>query len=151
MMAQPTATNRHESLQAVVLEFLHDHFYLSEGLFEPVDEDSSVGNRRFGWHHYMIHNVEVALLVNNDNERFRDSYLLAASHGVVGIDSCFIEIFAPNFQISTVVVLQPYFKDSKLHPGTMVRQRTGAELQHVNFTGELNSALAYFTFAKLAK
>jgi hypothetical protein len=141
----------YNSLQEIILDFLQTHFFIEDGLFEPADESSFIGNRRYGWTHYKIHNVEVALLLENINLRFTKAFEKAAKYGIVGADSCYVEIFAPNFSVNMVVVLEGQFRDSLIHPGTPIRKGTIARIEDLNFVGELGSAIAYFTFAKLAK
>lgn len=146
-----TESTMPDKLKGITLKFLQENFFIKEGTFEPVHEGLCVGNRRFGWIHYNINNVEVAMLTDDAvNSRFDGLYQKASEFGRVGVDSAFFELFAPNFFISGIIVLDPVYKESKMIPGTKIHKGSKSRIEHFSFAGEYSSAIAYFAFAKLA-
>lgn len=141
-----------DELKDITEKFLREHFFVDEGLFAARREENAKGNWRFGFSHYMIGNVEVAMLTG-ENDRYAEQLARVRHFTEANREACFIEFFSPSFMISTVVVLTTLYdnSDSTLHKSLRVRDKVVVDLHDYKFVGDVGSSRAYFTFAKLTK
>lgn len=139
-----------EELKAITEKFLREHFFVDEGLFASRREESAKGNWRYGFTHYMIGNVEVAMLTGN-NERYSKQLARVQEFIDTNREACFMEFYSPSFMISTVVVLTTLYDNDNVHKSLRVREKVIIDLQDFAFAGDVGASKAYFTFAKLTK
>jgi len=136
--------------RSIVECFLREHFCVEDGVFAAKDENVALGNRRFNFAHYMIGNVEVAMLVG-PNIRYQSvmdelDALLPKGHNL-----CFMEIFAPSFKVSTIVGLSEVHRRSVFSPLVSITEGYNFNFHRFDVDGNMKKAKAYFTFAKLTK
>lgn len=139
-----------EELKLITERFLCEHFFVDEGIFAARLEEAAKGNWRFGFTHYMIGNVEVAMLTGS-NERYSEKLARVNKFIETNREACFMEIFSPTFMISTVVVLTTLYDDESVHKSLRIRDKVVVDLQDFQFVGSIGAAKAYYTFAKLTK
>lgn len=139
-----------DELKQVTEKFLREHFFVDEGIFASRREEAAKGNWRYGFTHYMVGNVEVAMLTGS-NERYAKQLSRVSQFIEANREACFMEIFSPSFMISTVCVLTTLYDDDSVHKSLRVREKVIVDLQDFQFAGSLGMAKAYYTFAKLTK
>ena len=136
-------------MKEIVARFLHEHFHLDDGTFSARRENYALGNRRYGFSHYLVGNVEIAMLTGV-NERYSRESSLVNDNNDGNNNACYMELYTHQFMISTVVVLTSTYLQTE-HPSIATRVRQTTDLHEFKFHGAARSARAYFTFAKLSK
>lgn len=137
-------------LKKIVGKFLVEHFHIDSNTFAARREENVLGNRRFGFSHYMIGNVEVAMLTG-DNDRYAEQINNVSRIRRDTREACYMEFYAPSFMISTIVVLDSKYADSKVHPSVKIFTSVMLQLVDFRFNGEYKAAKSHFAFAKLTK